>query len=158
MPLTVAALAAPVQVLVGDWAGREVASIQPVKLAAMEGLPATTRGALLHLLGWFTDSGVECRIRHRDFQGAVAGGFPQPERGRSGTGLGAARRLAAGQRGAVQLPDDGRDRVAARPSRSGLPLRARATSPTTRIRLVLSRGRGGRPALARGACVRLGGH
>ncbi len=62
IPLTVAALAAPVQMLVGDWAGREVARIQPVKLAAMEGLPATTHGAPLHLLGWFTDTGVQYGI------------------------------------------------------------------------------------------------
>src|SRR2546426_2016284 len=37
--LTVAALAAPAQVLVGDWAAREVAKSQPTKLAALEGLP-----------------------------------------------------------------------------------------------------------------------
>src|ERR687886_1971851 len=36
--LSFAALAAPVQVVVGDWAGRRVAETQPVKLAAMEGL------------------------------------------------------------------------------------------------------------------------
>ncbi len=35
IPLTIAALAAPVQVLVGDWAGREVARMQPTKLAAL---------------------------------------------------------------------------------------------------------------------------
>src|SRR5438094_1576514 len=45
IPLTIAALAAPVQVLVGDWAGREVAKYQPTKLAAIEGLGPTTRGA-----------------------------------------------------------------------------------------------------------------
>jgi cytochrome d ubiquinol oxidase subunit I len=55
IPLTVAALVAPVQLLVGDWAGREVAAQQPVKLAAMEGLPKTTSGAGIHLLGWYTD-------------------------------------------------------------------------------------------------------
>src|SRR6202162_5393363 len=48
IPLTIAALAAPVQVLVGDWAGREVATNQPIKLAAMEGLTKTTRGAPEH--------------------------------------------------------------------------------------------------------------
>jgi cytochrome bd ubiquinol oxidase subunit I len=45
IPLTVAALASPVQVLVGDWAGREVAQMQPVKLAAFEGLQRTQNGA-----------------------------------------------------------------------------------------------------------------
>ena len=59
IPLTIAALAAPVQVLVGDWAARDVAQTQPVKLAAIEGLAQTTRGAPEHLLGWY-DSG---RIR-----------------------------------------------------------------------------------------------
>ena len=49
--LSVAALAAPVQVLVGDWAGREVARDQPVKLAAFEALAHTTRGADVHVAG-----------------------------------------------------------------------------------------------------------
>ncbi len=59
IPLTVAALASPVQVLVGDWAGREVAAKQPAKLAALEGLPHTERGAPIHILGWFTDDQVK---------------------------------------------------------------------------------------------------
>jgi cytochrome bd ubiquinol oxidase subunit I len=59
IPLTVAALAAPVQVLVGDWNGREVADAQPTKLAAIEGLPETRSGAPLHLLGWYTDHQVK---------------------------------------------------------------------------------------------------
>jgi len=53
IPLTVAALAAPVQVLIGDWAARDVARAQPVKLAAIEGLAQTTRGAPEYLLGWY---------------------------------------------------------------------------------------------------------
>jgi cytochrome bd ubiquinol oxidase subunit I len=53
IPLAVAALASPVQILVGDWAGRDVADQQPVKLAAMEGLPHTTAGAPAHILGWY---------------------------------------------------------------------------------------------------------
>jgi cytochrome bd ubiquinol oxidase subunit I len=62
IPLTIAALAAPVQVLVGDWAGREVATTQPTKLAAIEGLGTTTRGAPEHLLGWYTDGEVKAGI------------------------------------------------------------------------------------------------
>jgi len=62
IPLTVAALAAPVQVLVGDWNGREVARAQPTKLAAIEGLPGTTSGASLHLLGWYTDGEIKYGI------------------------------------------------------------------------------------------------
>jgi cytochrome d ubiquinol oxidase subunit I len=62
IPLTIAALAAPVQVLVGDWAGREVATHQPIKLAAIEGLTKTTRGAPEHLLGWYTEGQVRYGI------------------------------------------------------------------------------------------------
>jgi cytochrome d ubiquinol oxidase subunit I len=62
IPLTIAALAAPVQVLVGDWAGREVAINQPIKLAAMEGLTNTTRGAPEHILGWYTEGQVKYGI------------------------------------------------------------------------------------------------
>jgi cytochrome bd ubiquinol oxidase subunit I len=51
--LSTAAVAAPLQVVVGDWAAREVAQNQPVKLAAMEGLAHTTRGAPEHVLGWY---------------------------------------------------------------------------------------------------------
>jgi cytochrome d ubiquinol oxidase subunit I len=59
IPLTIAALASPVQVLVGDWVGRDVATTQPVKLAALEGLYRTTRGAPEHILGWYTDNEVK---------------------------------------------------------------------------------------------------
>jgi cytochrome d ubiquinol oxidase subunit I len=45
VPLTIAALAAPVQVLVGDWAGREVAKHQPAKLAAVRGACRTRSAA-----------------------------------------------------------------------------------------------------------------
>jgi cytochrome d ubiquinol oxidase subunit I len=63
LPLTIAAIAAPVQVLVGDWAARDVAAHQPTKLAAMEGLGATTQGAPIHLLGWFVDDEVRYGVR-----------------------------------------------------------------------------------------------
>ncbi|HEV7774475.1 MAG TPA: cytochrome ubiquinol oxidase subunit I [Conexibacter sp.] len=53
IPLTIAALAAPAQLLVGDWAAREVATQQPVKLAAFEGLQDTTKGASEHIGGWY---------------------------------------------------------------------------------------------------------
>jgi cytochrome bd ubiquinol oxidase subunit I len=62
IPLTVAALAAPAQVLVGDWNGREVARAQPTKLAALEGLAHTTRGVSLHVLGWYTGGQVKYGI------------------------------------------------------------------------------------------------
>jgi cytochrome bd ubiquinol oxidase subunit I len=56
--MTAAAIAAPLQVIVGDWAARDVAVYQPVKLAAMEGLATTTRGAAEHLLGWYNGHAV----------------------------------------------------------------------------------------------------
>src|SRR4051794_34822514 len=60
IPLTVAALATIVQGPVGDWAAREVANRQPTKLAAIEGLPTTTRGAPVHLLGIYEHG----RVKH----------------------------------------------------------------------------------------------
>ncbi|HTX29417.1 MAG TPA: cytochrome ubiquinol oxidase subunit I [Streptosporangiaceae bacterium] len=56
--LSAASVAAPAEGVVGDWAARDVAKYQPVKLAAMEGLPATTRGAAEHLLGWYNGHAV----------------------------------------------------------------------------------------------------
>jgi cytochrome bd ubiquinol oxidase subunit I len=53
VPLTIAALAAPVQIVVGDWAARSVAHEQPTKLAAFEGLYETEAGAPVHLGGWY---------------------------------------------------------------------------------------------------------
>jgi cytochrome d ubiquinol oxidase subunit I len=51
--LSAAAIAAPLQVVIGDWVAREVAVGQPVKLAALEGLGQSTAGAPEHLLGWY---------------------------------------------------------------------------------------------------------
>lgn len=56
VPLTVACLVAPMQVVLGDWAGRTVVANQPVKLATFEGLGQTTKGAPFHLLGWYDKS------------------------------------------------------------------------------------------------------
>jgi cytochrome bd ubiquinol oxidase subunit I len=63
IPLTVAALAAPAQIIVGDWAAREVAKEQPVKLAAFEGLNDTSRGAPVHVLGWYNGEDVVYGVR-----------------------------------------------------------------------------------------------
>jgi cytochrome d ubiquinol oxidase subunit I len=62
VPLTIAALAAPVQIAVGDWAAREVATKQPIKLAAIEGLYTTTRGAPEHVLGWYSDDQLKSAV------------------------------------------------------------------------------------------------
>jgi cytochrome d ubiquinol oxidase subunit I len=63
IPLAAATLVAPVQVLVGDWAARVVTDKQPIKLAAIEGLGETTKGAPEHLLGWYTDGEVKYGIK-----------------------------------------------------------------------------------------------
>jgi cytochrome d ubiquinol oxidase subunit I len=55
VPFTVAAVLAPVQVGVGDWAAHFVAEYQPVKLAAMEGVYQTERGVPLHIGGIAVD-------------------------------------------------------------------------------------------------------
>jgi cytochrome bd ubiquinol oxidase subunit I len=62
IPLTIAAIASPVQMLVGDWVARDVATTQPIKLAAIEGLAHTTKGAPEHLLGWYTNGHIQFGI------------------------------------------------------------------------------------------------
>jgi cytochrome bd ubiquinol oxidase subunit I len=62
IPLTIAVLASLAQAPVGDWAARDVATTQPVKLAAMEGLYKTTNGAPEHLLGWYENGRVKFGI------------------------------------------------------------------------------------------------
>jgi len=59
--LSAACVAAPVQVVVGDWAAREVAARQPVKLAAFEGLQTTTKGAPINVGGLYDEG--EQRVR-----------------------------------------------------------------------------------------------
>lgn len=58
VPLAVACLAAPAQLLIGDWAARTVANDQPIKLASFEGLAKTTRGAPETILGWYEPDGT----------------------------------------------------------------------------------------------------
>jgi cytochrome d ubiquinol oxidase subunit I len=55
IPLTVACIAAPVQLGVGDWIANTVAENQPVKLAAMEGLYRTSTAVPLSLGGIYVD-------------------------------------------------------------------------------------------------------
>jgi cytochrome d ubiquinol oxidase subunit I len=62
VPLAAASVAAPLQVLVGDWAARDVATEEPIKLAALEGLAQTTAGAPEHLLGFYTAGQVRYGI------------------------------------------------------------------------------------------------
>jgi cytochrome d ubiquinol oxidase subunit I len=58
VPLAVLSLAAPAQIVVGDWAARTVAEEQPTKLAAMEGLNDTTEGAGLTVGGIYLNGVV----------------------------------------------------------------------------------------------------
>jgi cytochrome bd ubiquinol oxidase subunit I len=60
--LSFAALAAPVQVVVGDWAGRTVAKNQPTKLAALEGLVRTGEGAPFTIGGFYDEDSGEVRF------------------------------------------------------------------------------------------------
>lgn len=66
VPLTIAAIAAPAQLVVGDWAARTVAKNQPTKLAAFEGLETTQEGAPITIGGVY-------------FGGRVVGGLSIPD-------------------------------------------------------------------------------
>ncbi len=66
VPLAFVALAAPAQIVVGDWAARTIAEKQPTKLAALEGLGETTEGAGLTVGGLY-------------FNGEVHGGIKIPK-------------------------------------------------------------------------------
>jgi cytochrome bd ubiquinol oxidase subunit I len=59
--LSFAALASIAQAPVGDWAGRQVADSQPVKLAGFEGLPTTTKGAAFTIGGFYDTDTEEMR-------------------------------------------------------------------------------------------------
>lgn len=72
IPLTIAAVVSPVQILIGDWAARDVATEQPTKLAAMEGLAKTTRGASEHLLGWYVKGQIKFGIGIPDMLSILA--------------------------------------------------------------------------------------
>ena len=62
LPLIVATVITPAQIVVGDIAAREVADNQPIKLAAMEGIGATEVGAGEHIGGIFIDGQLQFAI------------------------------------------------------------------------------------------------
>jgi cytochrome d ubiquinol oxidase subunit I len=72
IPLTIAAVVSPIQILIGDWSARDVATEQPTKLAAMEGLAKTTRGASEHLLGWYVGGQIKFGIGIPDLLSILA--------------------------------------------------------------------------------------
>lgn len=84
------------QALVGDWAARLVAEEQPIKLAAMEGLNETTRGASLNIGGLYLDGEVRGGIEvpnglsllaHHDSEAVVLGLEEVPEEDRPPVGV-----------------------------------------------------------------------
>jgi cytochrome d ubiquinol oxidase subunit I len=66
VPLAVLCLAAPAQIVIGDWAARTVASSQPTKLAAMEGLDRTTKSAGLTVGGVYYNGKVHGGVKVPD--------------------------------------------------------------------------------------------
>jgi cytochrome d ubiquinol oxidase subunit I len=78
--LSFAALAAPAQLLVGDWAARTVAERQPVKLAALEGLEETTEGAPFELFAGIEVPKALSLLAFHDPDARVEGLDSVPER------------------------------------------------------------------------------
>jgi cytochrome bd ubiquinol oxidase subunit I len=72
LALTVAMIAVPVQLVVGDWAARHVAAKQPTKLAAIEGVTHTEKGAPLHLGGIYVDGEIRGGLRIPDLLSLLA--------------------------------------------------------------------------------------
>jgi cytochrome d ubiquinol oxidase subunit I len=66
VPLSAGAILTPLQIIVGDWAARMVAQDQPTKLAAMEGLATTTRGAPEAIGGYFSGGRLRDAVRIPD--------------------------------------------------------------------------------------------
>jgi cytochrome d ubiquinol oxidase subunit I len=62
IPLTVGAIAAPIQIAVGDWIAGTVAEHQPAKLAAMEGLYRTGTGVPISVGGIYVDNELRYSI------------------------------------------------------------------------------------------------
>ncbi len=62
LPLIVATVITPAQIVVGDIAAREVADNQPIKLAAMEGIGRTEAGAGEHIGGIFINGQLQFAI------------------------------------------------------------------------------------------------
>jgi cytochrome d ubiquinol oxidase subunit I len=79
IPLAFAALTAPVQLVVGDWAARTVARDQPVKLAAFEGLQKTERKAPFHIGGVYEDGEVKYGIEIPELLSILADHDPNGE-------------------------------------------------------------------------------
>jgi cytochrome bd ubiquinol oxidase subunit I len=66
IPLTGAVILTPFQIVAGDWAARMVATHQPTKLAAMEGLARTTSGAPEAIGGYFSGGKLHFALKIPD--------------------------------------------------------------------------------------------
>jgi cytochrome bd ubiquinol oxidase subunit I len=84
--LSFVSLAAPAQLLVGDWAARTVTESQPVKLAAFEGLEETTKGAPFNL-GPIEIPRLLSLLAYHDPNATVEGLNTVPEDDRPPTGI-----------------------------------------------------------------------
>jgi cytochrome bd ubiquinol oxidase subunit I len=73
IPLTVAAIATPIQFFVGDTAARAIAHNQPVKFAAMECVQQTSTDVTEYIYGRCTSSGVEGGIGIPGFDSFLVG-------------------------------------------------------------------------------------
>ncbi len=98
VPLIFAAVATPLQPMVGHFAGQRLADEQPIKLAAMEGLAETTQGARLELGGvWNGEElvgaveipidGLLSFVATNDFDATVTGLDAVPEDERPPVGI-----------------------------------------------------------------------
>jgi cytochrome d ubiquinol oxidase subunit I len=76
IPLTIACIATPVQLLVGDTAAREVAADQPAKFAAMECIQDTGGHQTEYVGGICTASGVKLAIPIPDLDSLLVGFSP----------------------------------------------------------------------------------
>jgi cytochrome d ubiquinol oxidase subunit I len=76
IPLAFALVITPFQIGVGDWAARMVATEQPTKLAAMEGLATTTKGAPEALLGYYSNGTLHDSINIPGGLSVLAKGDP----------------------------------------------------------------------------------
>jgi cytochrome bd ubiquinol oxidase subunit I len=85
--LSFAALTTPAQLLVGDWAARTVAERQPIKLAALEGLEKTTKGAPFELAGGIEIPKLLSLLAFHDPNATVQGLDSVPEDDRPPVGI-----------------------------------------------------------------------
>lgn len=72
VPFVTAAALTPIQIGVGDWAAKFLATNQPIKLAAIEGLNETQRGAALSVGGLYVDGEMRYAVEIPNFLSILA--------------------------------------------------------------------------------------